>query len=247
MPAAAGSPPRPAIPAASHAHHAEPLVTPPPCASASAPFHAPQHVKYGVVSADALLHDLHTWSQLYASGRLHKPVSHMVAPPAGGQLPAALQANLRHALRTALLLSPQHSTFKVRLPPSPLRTGVPLASAACAPREEAHPGAAGAQAQAHASSVPTCTPPPLPLPQHNAQDLFKRITALSYTGDVRMGLAEDNRKVERIVDGSYSQFVDLYGPQLQQVGSRAAAPPPPKPTNPPSLHFQCPCPCPRSP
>jgi hypothetical protein len=47
------------------------------------------------------------------------------------------------------------------------------------------------------------------------QDLFKRITSLSYLGDVRMGLAEDSRKVERIVAGSYSHFRETYLPLLQ--------------------------------
>jgi hypothetical protein len=47
------------------------------------------------------------------------------------------------------------------------------------------------------------------------QDLFKRITSLSYLGDVRMGLAEDSKKVERIVAGSYSHFRDTYLPILQ--------------------------------
>lgn len=55
------------------------------------------------------------------------------------------------------------------------------------------------------------------------QDLFCRITALSYTGDVRMGLAEDSKKVERIVEGSYQQFQQVYtpllnDPQLQHLG-----------------------------
>jgi hypothetical protein len=48
----------------------------------------------------------------------------------------------------------------------------------------------------------------------NTQDLFRRITALSYMGDVRMGLAEDSLKVERIVAGSYAAFEALYAPLL---------------------------------
>lgn len=48
------------------------------------------------------------------------------------------------------------------------------------------------------------------------QDLFKRITSLSYLGDVRMGLAEDSRKVERIVAGSYTHFREAYLPLLQE-------------------------------
>jgi hypothetical protein len=47
------------------------------------------------------------------------------------------------------------------------------------------------------------------------KDLFKRITSLSYLGDVRMGLAEDSKKVERIVAGSYQHFQQLYMPLLQ--------------------------------
>jgi hypothetical protein len=47
------------------------------------------------------------------------------------------------------------------------------------------------------------------------QELFKRITSLSYLGDVRMGLAEDSKKVERIVAGSYGAFKDTYLPLLQ--------------------------------
>lgn len=47
------------------------------------------------------------------------------------------------------------------------------------------------------------------------QALFKVITSLSYLGDVRMGLAEDSKKVERIVAGSYSHFRSLYLPLLK--------------------------------
>lgn len=36
-------------------------------------------------------------------------------------------------------------------------------------------------------------------------------------GDVRMGLAEDSKKVERIVSGSYSGFQQLYLPLLQVI------------------------------
>lgn len=57
---------------------------------------------------------------------------------------------------------------------------------------------------------------------HNrtCQDVFRRITSLSYMGDVRMGLAEDSKKVERIVSGSYDGFKQLYLPVLQVSGTR---------------------------
>uniref|UniRef100_A0A383W2E8 Phosphatidate cytidylyltransferase, mitochondrial n=1 Tax=Tetradesmus obliquus TaxID=3088 RepID=A0A383W2E8_TETOB len=55
------------------------------------------------------------------------------------------------------------------------------------------------------------------LPQAcSLKDLFRRLAALSYMGDVRMGLAEDSRKVERIVAGSYEGFSQLYLPLLQE-------------------------------
>jgi translocator assembly and maintenance protein 41 len=40
------------------------------------------------------------------------------------------------------------------------------------------------------------------LPQRfTARDLYSTICTLSYAGDVRMGLAEDDKKVDRIVEG----------------------------------------------
>lgn len=47
------------------------------------------------------------------------------------------------------------------------------------------------------------------------QELLRRIAALSYAGDVRMGLAEDGRKVERIVAGSRDGLAAMYLPLLQ--------------------------------
>lgn len=72
-------------------------------------------------------------------------------------------------------------------------------------------------------SAAACSPrlgqvcPALALPPllNAPQDLFKRVTSLSYLGDVRMGLAEDSRKVERIVAGSGHHFDALYAPLLQ--------------------------------
>ena len=41
------------------------------------------------------------------------------------------------------------------------------------------------------------------------------MVGLSYTGDVRMGFAEDSRKVERIVAGSFDGLSSLYLPRLR--------------------------------
>jgi translocator assembly and maintenance protein 41 len=92
---------------------------------------APLRVKYGVIGTADLVEDLLTWRHLYVAGRLHKPVAPLtLAPPTGAaapllrqphhhhsaaadQLDAALAANLRAALHTALLLSPETFTLRV--------------------------------------------------------------------------------------------------------------------------------------
>lgn len=42
-------------------------------------------------------------------------------------------------------------------------------------------------------------------------DLYEKICSLSYTGDIRMLFAENPHKVANIVNGSFEQFVELYG------------------------------------
>ncbi len=50
----------------------------------------------------------------------------------------------------------------------------------------------------------------------SASQLFHTICSLSYTGDVRVGIAEDARKVDRILDGSRDRLLDMYVPILEQ-------------------------------
>lgn len=49
-----------------------------------------------------------------------------------------------------------------------------------------------------------------------AQDLYRMICRISYMGDIRMGIAEDADKVDRIVAGSFSSFEALYGRRMIQ-------------------------------
>ena len=63
-----------------------------------------QHIKYGVVATSAMCTDLSDWSTLYVAGRLHKPVTHLMAP--SPTLAAAQEANLDSAVAAALLLLP---------------------------------------------------------------------------------------------------------------------------------------------
>ncbi len=46
------------------------------------------------------------------------------------------------------------------------------------------------------------------------QDLFTQITALSYTGDLRMVIGENKSKCVNIVTPQMSRFLDLYKPYL---------------------------------
>ncbi|KAK5133569.1 hypothetical protein LTR08_007608 [Meristemomyces frigidus] len=64
-------------------------------------------IKYGVVNLATLSHDLSNWSTLYLAGRLHKPVKILRDDP---RIRLANQVNLISALRTALLMLPEHFT-----------------------------------------------------------------------------------------------------------------------------------------
>ncbi|KAK9858420.1 hypothetical protein WJX84_004892 [Apatococcus fuscideae] len=55
------------------------------------------------------------------------------------------------------------------------------------------------------------------LPQRfSERDLYRTICRISYLGDIRMGIAEDADKVDRIVAGSFSSFEALYGRRMIQ-------------------------------
>jgi len=137
------------------------------------------YAKYGVITEQALLHDLNTWSHFYAAGRLQKPCL-LRYPSASNelrqQISDALRVNRRAALCAALLMCSWNAT-----PESPIGV-LPLLSA---------------------------------------------IVQLSYTGDVRMGVAEDPAKVSNIVKGQsdalwqiYQHVADDMGLQLQDTNHK---------------------------
>jgi translocator assembly and maintenance protein 41 len=64
-------------------------------------------IKYGVVNLDTLARDLSEWDTLYLAGRLQKPVKILRDDP---RIRLSNQVNLISALRTALLMLPEHFT-----------------------------------------------------------------------------------------------------------------------------------------
>lgn len=66
--------------------------------------HPGRHMKYGVISRDHLLQDLSAWTDLYAAGRLHKPVRILRGDP---QIERCMETNREQAVRSSLLLLPE--------------------------------------------------------------------------------------------------------------------------------------------
>lgn len=62
-------------------------------------------MKYGVISQEKFVRDLTEWKWLYVAGRLHKPVMIFRSNDAIDQ---AMRINREHAVRTSLLLLPDH-------------------------------------------------------------------------------------------------------------------------------------------
>ncbi|XP_066553925.1 phosphatidate cytidylyltransferase, mitochondrial isoform X1 [Amia ocellicauda] len=68
-------------------------------------------IKYGVISTDALIEDLHHWKTLYVAGRLHKPVKILVQDESV-RLCAALGSNLKSAVTAAFLMLPESCSIE---------------------------------------------------------------------------------------------------------------------------------------
>jgi translocator assembly and maintenance protein 41 len=150
-------------------------------------------VKYGVISTERLIRDLHDWDALYIAGRMHKPM-HIIQ--CTDQIRLAAESNLRSALRTSLLL--------IDSKPPASSAAAPSRSAAVAP-----------------SSPPTLDASALPsspaFVRFTGQALFTVVASLSYAGDIRMAFAENPQKVAKIVAGNWHDLVRLYAEPIRTV------------------------------
>lgn len=172
--------------------------------------------KYGVISLDDAESDLLHWRYLYVAGRAHKPLRRcyfeQLFPGTKGRLEAALLANRQAALGAAVFFEEKGNgsacgTSQVP-PPAPPRSS----------EEGAPPTSLGSQA---ASLGPS---------EELSDSLLVRIVRLSYDGDVRSGIAEHPKKLQRIVENQraelcgiyqpiYDQFLGRGGPELEQKGA----------------------------
>ena len=172
-------------------------------------------VKYGVTSRAAFLEDVTTWRHLYVPGRLHKPVLPLVDLPgaaagpgtgggggsggggsSGGSPAATAFERQLLADRRELAAALEENLIAA------LRTALVLTP----PGPEGAAGSAGAAAGGGGAGDTVAA----------FRDVVRRVVGLSYHGDVRMGLAEDSRKVERIVAGSWGGLCAMYAPLLRR-------------------------------
>ncbi|KAF5827914.1 mitochondrial matrix Mmp37 [Dunaliella salina] len=108
--------------------------------------------------------------------------------------------------RTSLLLDDLH-TWRHLYVAGRLQKPV-LTLASCVKEVEA---AQAANQRAAAAAALLLLPPIF-----TTKDFLTKIVTLSYSGDVRMGIAEDPRKVERIVQGSRPALDDMYLPLISE-------------------------------
>lgn len=188
------------------------------------PGEPPLLVKYGVMSVSDLLDDLVTWRHLYAAGRLHKPVVRLgEGGEAKEEVAAGQRRNQDAALAAALLLLPHRFTTRQLLSTivgacrMAFASSFKLCTAVCLHGGLPVPASAALRGLAFnwrgefmVSDAPQWLAP--------LDDVFgdqflaprARCAGLSYSGDVRLGLAEDARKVERLVSGGRAELEEVY-------------------------------------
>ena len=180
-------------------------------------------VKYGVISRSRLVSDLEGWTDLYIAGRMHKPMHMLVCSE---EIQRAAKHNLQAACNTALLLIEAQREAVAEASAA----AAAAAASSAAPAVASSPSTAAATGAAPVAPPSPVSPRVVPLPSVSLappsvsapsliplRTLLRTIAALSYSGDVRMGLAENPHKVANIVAGSWKELVALYAPVITKV------------------------------
>jgi translocator assembly and maintenance protein 41 len=150
-------------------------------------------IKYGIISDKSLIKDLYDWKWLYMSGRLHKPVKVIKKPNIieclTNEDKFKSEANNQFYKKNEQLDNINDCNFDSVNKSIDLALQTNLRNAL------------------HTSL--------LLLPEKfTLTDLFMCITSLSYSGDLRMLIGEDKKKVFNIVLPQIDRFLKLYKPYI---------------------------------
>jgi len=153
-------------------------------------------IKYGVITTSQLVDDLVYWRSLYVAGRLQKPVLFLNDSVHDRNEPLCAPSD--PPMDT--VLSDTHSLSQSET----LSSSIDLEGAMLLNLDYA----------VRVSLIMLTATDRL---QFTMKELFMSITSLSYCGDNRHSFSmEATDKFEKIVNGSYAAFVELYGDVVQQ-------------------------------
>lgn len=136
----------------------------------------PKSMKYGVIQTNDFIDDVTNWTNLYVSGRLHKPIRILIPKVTETESKTGHKSSIRYKTLNELLLKNYQSALVTSI---------------------------------------------LLLPSEFTEDeLFEKITSLSYLGDFRMIIGEDKNKVSKIVSPSKELFRQIYYPVLDKLSKK---------------------------
>ena len=165
-------------------------------------------IKYGVASETRLISDCLAWTDMYTAGRLQKPILRVLGgggdqqPPLGGGDSGSIQPD---DVSRPPPLSSDSASRRPRPPSSP------------EDKQDVFDGAVEVtRSRALLTAVLLMPSGGVPFTE---RQLFAQIVRLSYLGDIRVGWAEDRRKVLRIVEGSFHQLRRIYAHHIHQAMS----------------------------
>eukprot|EP01083_Nonionella_stella_P214493 772849_1 len=151
-------------------------------------------IKYGVITTSQLVEDLIYWKSLYIAGRLHKPVL-FLNNQISNDLQPSCDTNQLAVFYDTIRDDTQHTTF----------TAQQLSDAMALNLDYAVRVSLVMLSDLEDRATFTL------------KEFFITIASLSYCGDIRHKYgAEDVHKYEKIVNGSYARFVEMYDMVLRR-------------------------------